>query len=101
MPARVSAASPEYFFLCSPRGSSAGNSDSSGCSSWELVELECSDEWQVPDLPVSALQSADETARSGCWPFGLLVRSLFSLVSDPIVEQDSADEVEGLEQQMP
>ncbi|CAK0897485.1 unnamed protein product, partial [Prorocentrum cordatum] len=90
-----------YFFLCSPRGSSAGDSDSSGCSSWELVELECYDEGQGPDLPVSALQSADETARFGCWPFGLLVWSLFSLVSDPIVEQDSADEVEGLELQMP
>ncbi|CAK0805123.1 unnamed protein product [Prorocentrum cordatum] len=101
MPAEVSAASPEYFFLCSPRGSSAGDSDSSGCSSWELVELEGYDEGQVPDLPVSALQSADETARFGCWPFGLLVWSLFSLVSDPIVEQDSADEVEGLELQMP
>ncbi|CAK0805132.1 unnamed protein product, partial [Prorocentrum cordatum] len=101
MPAEVSAASPEYFFLCSPRGSSAGDSDSSGCSSWDLVGLECYDEGQVPDLPASALQSADETARFGCWPFGLLVWSLFSLVSDPSVEQDSADEVEGLELQMP
>ncbi|CAK0828932.1 unnamed protein product [Prorocentrum cordatum] len=101
MPARVPAASPEFFLHCSPRGNSAGNSDSSGGSSWELVELESSDDWQVPDLPPSALQSADETARFGCWPFGPQVRSLVSLVSDPIVEQDSADEPEGLEIQMP
>ncbi|CAK0870311.1 unnamed protein product [Prorocentrum cordatum] len=101
MPAGVPAASPEFFLICSPRGSSAGNSDSSGGSSWELVGLESSDDWQVLDLPRSALEGADETARFGCWPFGILVWLLFSLVSDPIVEQDSVDESESFEIQVP
>ncbi|CAK0860440.1 unnamed protein product [Prorocentrum cordatum] len=101
MPAELPAASPEPFFICSPRGSSAGNSDGSGGSSWELVELKSSDDWQVLGLPLSALVGACETARFGCWPFGLLVWSVFSLVSDPIVEPESVDEPEGLEIQMP